>query len=57
VLDLLQREPRIDLMLIDFAMPGMTGADVARSVHSTKPALPNTVHHRLRRSWCAAGRQ
>jgi signal transduction histidine kinase/CheY-like chemotaxis protein len=39
-LDLLQREPRIDLMLIDFAMPGMTGADVARSVHSTKPALP-----------------
>jgi CheY-like chemotaxis protein len=39
-LDLLQREPKIDLMLIDFAMPGMTGADVARSVHSTKPALP-----------------
>jgi signal transduction histidine kinase len=39
-LDLLQREPRIDLMLIDFAMPGMSGADVARSVHSTKPALP-----------------
>jgi DNA-binding response OmpR family regulator len=27
-------------MLIDFAMPGMTGADVARSVHSTKPSLP-----------------
>ena len=39
-LDLLQREPHIDLMLIDFAMPGMTGADVARSVHSTKPQLP-----------------
>lgn len=39
-LDLLQREPRIDLMLIDFAMPGMTGADVARRVYSTKPALP-----------------
>ena len=39
-LDLLKREPRIDLMLIDFAMPGMTGADVARSVNSTKPALP-----------------
>jgi FixJ family two-component response regulator len=27
-------------MLIDFAMPGMTGADVASSVHSTKPSLP-----------------
>jgi signal transduction histidine kinase len=39
-LDLLQRQPNIDLMLIDFAMPGMTGADVARSVHSTKPAMP-----------------
>lgn len=39
-LDLLQRAPHIDLMLIDFAMPGMSGADVARSVHSSKPALP-----------------
>jgi signal transduction histidine kinase len=39
-LDLLQRQPNIDLMLIDFAMPGMTGADVARSVHSTKPTMP-----------------
>ena len=27
-------------MLIDFAMPGMSGADVARNVHQTKPALP-----------------
>ena len=39
-LDLLQREPQIDLMLIDFAMPGMSGADVARSVHTTKPGMP-----------------
>jgi signal transduction histidine kinase len=39
-LDLVQRAPKIDLMLIDFAMPDMSGADVARSVHTTKPALP-----------------
>jgi CheY-like chemotaxis protein len=39
-LDMLQREPRIDLMLIDFAMPGMSGADVARRVRSTRPLLP-----------------
>jgi len=39
-METLQREPNIDLMLIDFALPGMTGADVARSVHASKPALP-----------------
>jgi len=39
-LDLLQREPRIDLLLIDFAMPGMSGADVVRRVHTTRPFLP-----------------
>ena len=39
-LDLLQHQPNIDLLLVDFAMPGMSGADVARSAHSSKPALP-----------------
>jgi signal transduction histidine kinase len=39
-LDLLQREAGIDLMLIDFAMPGMSGADVVRRVRSTMPLLP-----------------
>ena len=39
-LELLSREPRIDLMLVDFAMPGMSGADVARRVRSTKPLMP-----------------
>jgi CheY-like chemotaxis protein len=39
-LDLLQREPNIDLMLIDFAMPGMSGADVARRIRRLRPELP-----------------
>jgi signal transduction histidine kinase len=39
-LELLEREPKIDLMLVDYAMPGMTGADIARHAHVTKPFLP-----------------
>ncbi len=39
-LDLLEREPDIDLLLIDFAMPGMNGADVVRRVHTIRPLLP-----------------
>ena len=39
-LDFLEREQNIDLMLIDFAMPGMSGADVARRVHMSAPSLP-----------------
>jgi signal transduction histidine kinase len=39
-LDFLEREQEIDLMLIDFAMPGMSGADVARRVHMRIPSLP-----------------
>jgi len=39
-LDLLQHDPDIDLMLIDYAMPGMSGADVARRVQRTRPSLP-----------------
>jgi signal transduction histidine kinase/ActR/RegA family two-component response regulator len=38
-LDLLQREPNIDLMLVDFAMPGMSGAEVARRVRKMRPSL------------------
>jgi signal transduction histidine kinase len=39
-LDLLQRDPDIELMLVDFAMPGMSGADLARRVNATRPLLP-----------------
>jgi CheY-like chemotaxis protein len=38
-LDVLRREPNIDLMLVDFAMPGMSGAEVARRARSTRPSL------------------
>ena len=38
-LDFLQREPNIDLMLVDFAMPGMSGAEVARRVRNMRPSL------------------
>jgi CheY-like chemotaxis protein len=39
-LDLLDREAEIDLLLLDFAMPGMNGAEVAREVHARRPGLP-----------------
>ena len=38
-LDLLQREPNIDLLLVDFAMPGMSGAEVARRARIFRPSL------------------
>ncbi len=39
-LDLLEREPAFDAMLLDFAMPGMNGAEVARAVRRTRPEMP-----------------
>jgi signal transduction histidine kinase len=39
-LDTLQRRPDVDLMLLDFAMPGMNGAEVAREAHARRPDLP-----------------
>lgn len=39
-LDLIGREAGIDLVMLDFAMPGMNGMDVARQVHSKFPTLP-----------------
>src|SRR5262245_53598052 len=39
-LELLEHSTNIDLMLVDFAMPGMSGAEVARRVQTTRPALP-----------------
>ena len=39
-LDLLSRETSVDLVILDFAMPGMNGMDVAREVNSKYPTLP-----------------
>ncbi|MBS0332202.1 MAG: response regulator [Proteobacteria bacterium] len=39
-LDILERGGRVDLMLLDFAMPGMTGAEVARAATAKRPGLP-----------------
>jgi CheY-like chemotaxis protein len=39
-LDLLAREPRISLSVLDYAMPGMSGAEVAQEVHKRRPGLP-----------------
>jgi signal transduction histidine kinase len=39
-LELVDNDPTLDLALIDFAMPGMNGAEVARQVQAKRPALP-----------------
>jgi signal transduction histidine kinase/ActR/RegA family two-component response regulator len=39
-LDFLGEESNIDLVLLDFAMPGMNGMEVARQVHSRFPTIP-----------------
>jgi PAS domain S-box-containing protein len=39
-LDLLDREPQIDVLLADFAMPGMNGAELAREARAKRPGLP-----------------
>jgi signal transduction histidine kinase len=39
-LEILQREPGIELLIIDFAMPGMNGAELARHVRLKRATLP-----------------
>ncbi|CAN5233625.1 response regulator [soil metagenome] len=39
-LDLAERHDRIDVMVLDFAMPGMNGADLARELRTRRPATP-----------------
>ena len=39
-LSALERDPQIDLLLADFAMPGMNGAELARQARKRLPQLP-----------------
>jgi len=39
-LDLIDRTPRLDLMIVDFAMPGMNGGEVARLARMRRATLP-----------------
>jgi signal transduction histidine kinase/ActR/RegA family two-component response regulator len=39
-LDIIDRVTRLDLMIVDFAMPGMNGAELARLARAKRPRLP-----------------
>jgi CheY-like chemotaxis protein len=39
-LDLLDRSAHVDLVVLDFAMPGMNGIEVARQVRAKVPSRP-----------------
>jgi PAS domain S-box-containing protein len=39
-LEMLDDQPAIDAVLLDFAMPGMNGAEVAQAVRRNRPSLP-----------------
>ncbi len=39
-LEILERGQAVDLLLVDFAMPGMNGVEVAKAAHARRPRLP-----------------
>jgi len=39
-LEILERGQAVDLLLVDFAMPGMNGVEVAKAVQARRPQLP-----------------
>jgi signal transduction histidine kinase len=39
-LEILRDQPEVDLMITDYSMPGMSGADVARAARALRPDLP-----------------
>ena len=54
----LVRDDRVDLVILDYVMPGMDGAEVARELSAIDPDLPvifSTGHSALRALRTAAG--
>ncbi|PWC83905.1 hypothetical protein AEJ54_30225, partial [Azospirillum sp. Sp 7] len=39
-LDVFARDPEVDLVLTDYAMPGMTGLELVRELRARRPGLP-----------------
>ena len=39
-LEALDKGARVDLLMVDFAMPGMNGAELTREVQQRRPGLP-----------------
>lgn len=39
-LEALERGPRVDLLMVDFSMPGMNGAELTKQVQERRPGMP-----------------
>ncbi|HEX3861808.1 MAG TPA: ATP-binding protein [Stellaceae bacterium] len=48
-IDILNRKQVVDLLVVDYAMPGLSGIEVAREAHAIDPDLPIIYCKRLRR--------
>jgi CheY-like chemotaxis protein len=46
-LDILRGEENIDLLLADYTMPGMNGAEVVRGSDAAAPAIAGAIHDGL----------
>ena len=46
-LDLLETEPDIDIVITDYAMPGMNGSQLAAKIQRMRPGLAGRHRHRL----------
>ena len=42
-LDVLRSEPGIDIVITDYAMPGMSGSELAAKIHQIRPGLPVVI--------------